>query len=374
MKKIVFLTLVILTKLTCFSQINQYDTPSHATYTPLTQQEIYAPAKMMRQRYDNNAAKVDGLINWIFELKKTTTESEFSLSMDYYYKILKSYYDNNLDLARMDTQIKQVELGIREAIELYNKRMSDVPKKLWESGNNNMKNNNYVDAISDYTNLININPDYIHVYRNRGIAYFYQKNYSLALLDLNKYIDLKSDDSNAFQQRGWVKYYLNDNMGSLRDFNRAIELEPNSFYSFYSRGSAKSNLDDQNGAISDYTRSIEIKPDFSMGYNNRGWAKFKLKRYSEALIDLNKSIELDPTNSIAFDSRQETKFALNDLKGCLQDCNKAISLNPNLSNSYYYRGRVNYRLGNKSVACEDWSKAGELGEEKAYEAIRSYCK
>lgn len=337
-------------------------------------EQIQAPARMMRQKYDNNAAKVNSLIDWTFELKKNKTDNEFQRQIDNYYKELKSYYDNNLDLARMDTQIKQVELGIKEAIDAYNKRVVEAPKKLWESGNENLKNNNFTQAISDYTSLIQMNPDFIDVYYNRGLAYENQKKYILALNDFNKYIDSKSDDPFAFQQRGWVKYYLEDNIGSLKDFNRLIELEPTSYYAYYSRGSAKSNLKDEYGAISDYTKSIEIKPDFSMAYNNRGWAKFKLKKYSDALIDLNKSIELDPYNWVAYDSRQETKFALNDLKGCLDDCNQGLAFNPKLSNSYFFRGRVNYRLGKKTEACEDWSKAGELGEEKAYEAIRTYCK
>lgn len=373
MKKTIILTLIIITSLSCFSQINQYDTPSHATYTPLTMEQIQAPARMMRQRYDNNAAKVNALIDWTFELKKNKADNEFQRQIDNYYKVLKSYYDNNLDLARMDTQIKQVELGIKEAIDAYNQRVNDAPKKLWETGNENLKNKNFSQSISDYTSLIQISPDFIYAYLNRGVAYLNLSKFSLALADLNKYIDSKSDDPYALQQRGWVKYYLDDNIGALKDFNRLIELEP-SYYAYYSRGSAKSNLKDEYGAISDYTKSIEIKPDFSMAYNNRGWAKFNLKKYSDALIDLNKSIEIDPYNWVAYDSRQETKFALNDLKGCLDDCNQGIAFNPKLSNSYFFRGRVNYRLGKKTEACEDWSKAGELGVEKAYEAIRAYCK
>ena len=82
-----------------------------------------APLLEAQEKYNNNSAKVDALINWIFKLKKNTTETEFSLSMDSFYKELKSYYEKHLDLAKMDTQIKQVELGIKEAIDSYNKRI-----------------------------------------------------------------------------------------------------------------------------------------------------------------------------------------------------------------------------------------------------------
>jgi len=369
MNKKIFIFILIIS-----SQIISAQTILRSKFKPLSFEEMITPLKIAQEKYNNNSAKVDALINWIFELKKNTNETEFTLRMDYFYKELKSYYEKDIDLARMDAQIKQVELGIKEAIDSYNTRVSEAPKRLWESGNNSLNNNNLSQAISDYNSLIQISPNFFYVFLNRGFAYYQQKNYSASLSDLNKYIESKSDNPSAFNYRGWTKHYLNDNMGALKDFNRLIELEPSSYEAYYSRGSVKSDLSDEYGAISDYTKSIEIKPDFSMGYNNRGWAKFKLKNYSEALIDLNRSIELDPLNWVAYDSRQETKFALNDLKGCLDDCNQALTFNPKLSNSYFYRGRVNYRLGKKTEACDDWSKAGELGLEKAYEAISSYCK
>jgi len=138
------------------------------------------------------------LINWTFELKKNTTETEFTLHMDNFYKELKSYYEKDLDLARIDAQIKQVELGIKEEIENYNKRVSEAPKRIWESGNNNLKNNNLAQAISDYTSLTQLSPNFFYVYLSRGFAYFQQKNFLAALSDFNKYIESQTNRIRTF--------------------------------------------------------------------------------------------------------------------------------------------------------------------------------
>jgi tetratricopeptide (TPR) repeat protein len=198
-------------------------------------------------------------------------------------------------------------------------------KILWKNGNENFTKQNFSQAIVDFTDLIQLQPNYEYSYRNRGVSYYFQGNYSKALSDLNKSLELKPGDVFTFNYRGWSKYYLKDYIGALADFNLQIEKDPSSTDGYYNRGSVKSELGDENGAITDYSKSIELKPDFSMGYNNRGWAKYKLKKYSEALVDLNKSIELDPSNWVAYDSRQETKYALNDLKGCIDDCTRALS-------------------------------------------------
>jgi hypothetical protein len=41
--------------------------------------------------------------------------------------------------------------------------------------------------------------------------------------------------------------------------------------------------------------------------------------------------------------------------------------------AYYMRGAGKHSLKNSVGACYDWSKAGELGHEVSYEAIKKYC-
>ena len=254
-----------------------------------------------------------------------------------------------------------------------NSTIDEKLKKLWRNGNENFTKQNFSQAIIDFTDLIQVQPNYEYSYRNRGASYYYQGNYSKALSDLNKSLELKSGDVFTFYYRGWSKYYLKDYLGALADFNLQIEKDPSSTDGYYNRGTVKSSLGDEDSAIKDYSKSIELKPDLSMPYNNRGWSKFKQKKFTEALLDLNKSIELDPTNWTAYDSRQETKYYLNDFKGCIDDCNRALSINEKMPNSLYFRGLAYFKLGNKTKACEDWSKSGEQGKTEAYEMIKKYC-
>ena len=57
MKKIILIIVMIIISYNSYAQ--------WSTYTPMTRDEILMPALIMRQRYDNNAKKVDALIQHI---------------------------------------------------------------------------------------------------------------------------------------------------------------------------------------------------------------------------------------------------------------------------------------------------------------------
>lgn len=122
MKKLIFSLILLSLIFQGYSQVNRFskEVPT-ATYTPSTFDELLYAPRIMKERYDQNAAKVDDLINWIFELKKQTTESQFLNAMDVYYKLLKTFYEK--DLARYDDQIRKVKFSIMEEIEKYNIRI-----------------------------------------------------------------------------------------------------------------------------------------------------------------------------------------------------------------------------------------------------------
>lgn len=376
MKKLKFTLPLLLIPLISIGQGDLYYAKPTTQYVGQDIGGIEAIAKKSHDEYENKKAYRDQLIDWIIDLKTKNSDRQFIDAMDV--NLIQLY---GIDLLENIRKLDEIKMNVKKEIDNCNTRVREVekreagaPKKLWESGNENLKNQNYNQAIKDYTDFIKLDDSFEYVYKNRGIAYSRLGKYQLAISDLDKFIEVKSDDPYSYYIRGWVKYYIKDFMGSLSDFNKQIDLEPNAPEAYFNRGSAKSALGDKIGAIADFTKAIELKFDYSMAYNNRGWAKFTLKKYSEALIDINKAIEFDPTNWVAYDSRQETKFALNDFKGCFIDCTKAIELNPKCSNSHFYRGRAYYKQGNKTKACEDWSKAGELGNAEAYEFISKYCK
>jgi tetratricopeptide (TPR) repeat protein len=359
-------------------------------------EQIQAPARMMRQRYDNNAAKVNALIDWTFELKKNKTDNEFQRQIDDYYKVLKSYYDNNLDLARMDTQIKQVELGIKEAIDAYNKRV--------ETANNNNQSNNvsannsenfyiqaglkdwndkkYEDAYSDFKKAIELNPNNPGSYVYVGMLEADLKhNNNEAVNNFTKAINLNSTFTNAYIYRADMYKRINKDMDALNDLKTCLKLEPKNTFALFMRSEIKSKLGDYLGGIDDCELVLNYFTEpFGFGYNlsdvnnQIAWCHFLNKNNEKCLEFSNIAIKQNPKNYNAIDTRGCAFYELGEYTKCISDMSKAIEINSESKNSYYYRGLAYIKTKNIDLARKDFSKAGELGEEKAYEAIRTYCK
>lgn len=60
-------------------------------------------------------------------------------------------------------------------------------------------------------------------------------------------------------------------------------------------------------------------------------------------------------------------------KDAIEDLTEAIRLNPKSAMSYYNRGIAYLKLNKRNDACLDFSKAGELGQQEAYEMIKKRC-
>jgi len=71
--------------------------------------------------------------------------------------------------------------------------------------------------------------------------------------------------------------------------------------------------------------------------------------------------------------RGGSKLLLEDYLGAIEDFNEVLKINPYSVNAFYGRGIAKIFLGQKDSGCLDLSKAGELGNEPAYEAIKKYC-
>ena len=71
--------------------------------------------------------------------------------------------------------------------------------------------------------------------------------------------------------------------------------------------------------------------------------------------------------------RGKSYGSIEQIDKALADYNKAIELDPNYASAYLNRGNAKLLLNQKDSACLDFSKAGELGNESAYESIKENC-
>ena len=109
-------------------------------------------------------------------------------------------------------------------------------KKLFNAGDSKYTSGDYAGAIAEFDNAIQIDPNYIKAYNNRGMA----------------------------------KDALKDEVGAIADYTKAIELNPKYQFGYYNLGNAEVNLKDYTNAITDYEKAIELNPQDTAAYLNCG--------------------------------------------------------------------------------------------------------
>lgn len=193
-----------------------------------------------------------------------------------------------------------------------------------------------------------------------------------------------SVNSNVFSQDvnfsmiGLSKWVSGDIDGAIDAFTKAIEYDAYDHTSYFNRASLKSQNEDWEGAIRDISSAIAIKPRFDYFYF-RANAKLFVDDYYGAISDCDKALVMKHSNIEnhypyeVYATRGVSKFGLRKFNEALVDLNKSISLNES-DYAYLYRGYTYIELKNKMKGCLDLSRAGELGNDRAYESIKKYCR
>ena len=151
---------------------------------------------------------------------------------------------------------------------------------------------NYKGAIADYTKSLQLKPDYVGAYGNRGLAKYNLRQYFAAMADYNVAIKIKPDEANAYLGRGNVKADLGQHFAAIADYDTAIKIKPDFAEAYHFRGLSKGLLGQHGAAIADHDTTVKIKPDFAEAYYLRGLLKGLLGRYREEKQDYQTALRL----------------------------------------------------------------------------------
>ena len=229
-------------------------------------------------------------------------------------------------------------------------------------------------ALSAYDRVIQLNPDNVTAYSNRGTVKSDLGQYEAAIADLNRALLIQPNDAKAYNNRGTTKLALGQYKAAITDFDEAIRINPDYTDAYNNRGTAKLALGQYEAAIADLNRALLIQPNDAKAYNNRGTAELALGQYKAAIADLNRALLIQPNDAKAYNNRGTAKFALEQYKAAITDFDEAIRLNPGYATAYVKRGRTNQRLGNIEVAKVDFQTALEFSESNGSENMKTTAK
>lgn len=217
------------------------------------------------------------------------------------------------------------------------------------------------EKIRAYSNAIQLKPNYMEAYNNRGIAYKIRKEYDLAIKDFTEAIVLNFDYEQSYFNRGNVYKHKKQYDIAINDYTKAIELKPDYIKAYNNRAVAYLHKNAIEQSIKDCSMAIALDPNCAYAYTNRGHAYTIKKQYDDAMNDFNKSIELKPSCAITYLNRGNVYKDKEQYALAIKEFNKAIEINPDCADAYDFRGFVYEKLNKWKEAIADYKKVLSFG-------------
>ena len=219
-----------------------------------------------------------------------------------------------------------------------------------------LENQQYDDAVLEYTKAINLDPSNYDNYFYRGDIYREKGDYNLALIDFSKAIESDSTELDFLTQRAYLYYeYLNDKTNALNDIERIIKMQQNSISSFSDIAIVIEGLQKIGGiqeAIKFCDRGIEANLDnnkcASYYYFGKGYCLQVNQEYNAALFNYSKAISLNENDALFYVTRGELQLEyLNKIDLAIKDFKKSIDIKPNYDDALYNLAFAHHKLNEK---------------------------
>lgn len=233
----------------------------------------------------------------------------------------------------------------------------------FERGNAHLEKNEWYEAISEFTEAIELNPEYAEAYANRALARFLQLEYNLA--SGNEYNFVITDCEKAIEM------------------NLLIEININLARAYVYRGDYYFDHCDYDEAITDYAKAIALNPSIKCRtpadvYIHQAENCLLMGEYNNAIAYVTKALEINTENIGYYHNLLAEAHAgqgFDYLESwepdkAIKDFTEAIKLNPNECTYYYQRGETYYQLA------DYYNDAGQFSDEtNSYnQAIADYTK
>ncbi len=237
-------------------------------------------------------------------------------------------------------------------------------------------------AISDYSVLIHLNPEFTEALWSRAVLHYRLQHYDLARQDLYTLLRLPEVETNAvyFQQRypdngvskvatlktmkaqiynylGMVAKKLTQYDQALEHFDAALYLEPDNADILVNRAQTFETVGNIASAKKDLQTALSVQPDNSLAKYNLARLQEKSASYNELIDTYSSIIQATPAFPEAYAKRGLARMNNGDLKGALSDYDSAILYGSEDPVLWMNRGILQLKSDNPDEAYSDLSKA-----------------
>ncbi len=242
-------------------------------------------------------------------------------------------------------------------------QQSPQSHRAFEQGLRELKNRNYQDAIADFNQAIQLDPNFKEAYSGRGFAQLQSGQLSQALDSYNRILQIDPKAAIAYSGLALVRSRLGDDRQAKLDTEKSASLLAQQI----TRHLYQSELSLLELSVT--TAGQPPKADI-WSLIQQGYRQIDARNFRAALNTFNQAVELMPSGSARpYIDRGVAYFWMQDYRSAIADFSTAIRFNPFYVKAYEYRARAYEQVGQTQAARADSQKATELARQYGTQAM-----
>lgn len=174
-------------------------------------------------------------------------------------------------------------------------------------------------------------------------------------------LEKSPDDAEALAARGVAATRRRDYRGALADLGRAISLAPGRAEFYHDRSTVYLETGMTGQALEDCSAALRLNPRFVEASLRRAAILAEAGQYAAALSDLNAVVGIDRRSFEGYANRGLVLYRLGSVADAIKDFDRALALNPDSAATWYNRGLARAASGDAGQAMADYTQARQLG-------------
>lgn len=281
---------------------------------------------------------------------------DYVLSIQYFNQVIK--IKPYLAEPYLNRAIAKIQLGdfqgadkdCSQAIEIN----PFLPQAYYARGFARRRMNFFNEAIADFSKALEFSPNSLYLIMSRMDARENAKDYEGAMKDVDMYLKLSPKTTSVLYEKGRIQLEQKDTLGAEKTFDLFTQKDSSNCLSWSSRAILKMQKNDLDGALKDYNQAIKKNSNYVGDYINRGIINVEKKNYKQALLDYNSAVKIDKNNVLAYYNRGLLRATLGDNNNALSDLNTVLKLDSSNTEALLRKAMLELTIGEYRNSIKDY--------------------
>ncbi|MGB3639619.1 MAG: tetratricopeptide repeat protein, partial [Rivularia sp. (in: cyanobacteria)] len=234
-----------------------------------------------------------------------------------------------------------------------------MEQESFDKGLEKAKQKDYAAAVEEFTKALQVNPEFVDAYYQRGLAYYDLGHIPQAVFDYDQVLKRDSYNVDVYYCRALARLALKNLPGALKDVDKSIELNCYKAAAYNLRGVVERKLGNIVSAIANFKKAAELY--------------LEQKDTENAKLCLEKVKQLQPRKEVVLEKPQLQNTPLitekdyftsllekaekGDTREAMEDLNWVLRADAQDGKAYCCRGVVYCKQGKYREAIADFNAA-----------------